>query len=321
MVVKMELIFIGYIMDLVLGDPYFIPHPIRFIGKCIGILEKRLRIIFKERSKEKIGGILLALGIIGSTYLMTYWILKLAGIFSLALVKMIAIFWIFQILAAKSLAVESRKVYYPLKEDNLSQARKFLSYIVGRDTQELNKDEITRATVETIAENISDGIIAPLFYIFIGGAPLGMAYKAINTLDSMVGYKNEKYINFGWASAKIDDLANYIPARITAFCIVIASFFLKMDFRNSFKILLRDRKNHSSPNAGYPEAAVAGALGVQLGGTNVYFGKPVVKPTIGDKKRDLEIEDINRTIKIMYVASFIGICIFGFIGYLLREFF
>jgi adenosylcobinamide-phosphate synthase len=148
-----------------------------------------------------------------------------------------------------------------------------------------------------------------------------MAYKAINTLDSMVGYKNEKYINFGWASAKIDDLANYIPARITAFCIVIASFFLKMDFRNSFKILLRDRKNHSSPNAGYPEAAVAGALGVQLGGTNVYFGKPVVKPTIGDKKRDLEIEDINRTIKIMYVASFIGICIFGFIGYLLREFF
>ncbi len=311
----MELIFIGYFLDIIFGDPYWIPHPIIFIGKSISRLEKLLRGYFDKDRKAKIGGVILASVIIAGTYLTTFSILYILRKYSTLLVSGVEIFMIFQILAAKSLAKESRKVYYPLVEGDILKARKFLSYIVGRDTSSLNADEITRATVETVAENSADGIIAPLFYIFIGGAPLGMAYKAINTLDSMVGYKNDKYIDFGWASAKIDDLANFVPARLTGILIVLASIVLNVDYKNSFKILLRDRKNHSSPNCAYPEGAVAGALNIQLGGTNIYFGKSVYKPTIGDENRELDFEDINRTIKLMYVASFFCVCLLGIIKY------
>lgn len=315
LVSRMELIFIGYLLDIAFGDPYWLPHPIRFIGKGIKNCERVLRKIFHDGKKAKIGGVILASVIIISTYLITFLVLNTSKMYSSLFGNLLEAFMIFQILATKSLAKESRKVYYPLKEKDLLKARKFVSYIVGRDTNYLDEEGITRATVETVAENISDGIIAPLFYIFIGGAPLGMAYKAINTLDSMVGYKNEKYKYFGWASAKIDDLANFIPARLTAVLIIFASMLLRYDYKNSFNITLRDRKNHSSPNCGYPEAAVAGALRVQLGGTNIYFGESVYKPTIGDKIRELEFEDINRTITIMYVASFLGICLFGLIKY------
>jgi len=307
----MELIFIGYFLDIAFGDPYWIPHPIIFIGKGISKLEAYLRSFFDKDRKAKLGGVILAVVIIIGTYLIASSMLHIIKIYSPLLSKLVEVFMIFQILAAKSLAKESRKVYYPLKEGNIQEARRFLSYIVGRDTTNLEEEGITRAAVETVAENISDGIIAPLFYIFIGGAPLGMAYKAVNTLDSMVGYKNEKYKDFGWASAKIDDAANFIPARLTGILIVIASLLLRYDFKSSFKILLRDRKNHSSPNCGYPEAATAGALNVQLGGTNIYFGKPVYKPTIGDKIRALDFDDINRTIRIMYVTSFLGVCLMG----------
>lgn len=315
----MELIFIGYLLDLIFGDPYWIPHPIRFIGKGISKFEGFLRRFFQQGNKLRLGGVILAIGIIASTYLITFATLALLKSLNLSLAKAVEAFMIFQILATKSLAKESRKVYQPLKERNLQEARKFLSYIVGRDTASLQQDEITRATVETVAENISDGIIAPLLYIFIGGAPLGMAYKAINTLDSMVGYKNDKYRYFGWASAKIDDIANFIPARLTGILITLSTLFLRYDTKNSVKVLQRDRKNHSSPNAGYPEAAVAGALGIQLGGTNIYFGKPVFKPTIGNKLRNIEIEDINRTIRIMYVTSFLGVCFFGLVKYIILR--
>lgn len=311
----MELIFIGYFLDLLFGDPYWIPHPIRFIGKGIKNLEGLLRNYFDEGKKAKVGGVILAAAIITSTYSITFAILKTLEIYSGLFAGVVEAFMIFQILATKSLSKESRKVYYPLKDGDILKARKFVGYIVGRDTNYLDEGGITRATVETVAENISDGIIAPLIYIFIGGAPLGMAYKAINTLDSMVGYKNEKYKYFGWASAKIDDLANFIPARVTAILIILASMLLRYDYKSSIKITLRDRKNHSSPNCGYPEAAVAGALNVQLGGTNIYFGKSVFKPTIGDRIRNLEFEDINRTIRIMYVSSFLGVCIFGLVKY------
>ncbi|RKD22502.1 cobalamin biosynthesis protein [Caminicella sporogenes] len=309
-------IFTGYFMDLIFGDPYWLFHPIKFIGMLIKRLEKLLRKIFKKR--EKIGGIVLALSTIGLVYFITYSILSMARALNPLLENVVKTFMVFQILATKSLDVESRKVYYPLKEGNLLRARKFLSYIVGRDTENLSKREIIRATVETIAENISDGIIAPLFYIFLGGAALGMTYKAVNTLDSMVGYKNDKYIDFGWASARIDDIVNYIPARITSIFIVIASAVLGFNYKKSFKILIRDGRNHSSPNAGYPEAAVAGALGIQLGGTNVYFGKPVYKPTIGDEKKSLEVEDIDKTIRIMYLTSFVGICIFALVKFIIN---
>ncbi|SHJ84374.1 adenosylcobinamide-phosphate synthase CbiB [Paramaledivibacter caminithermalis] len=313
----MELIIIGYVLDLIFGDPYWIPHPIIFIGKGISKFEGLLRKIFKEDESLRLGGIVLAVGIVISTYFITFSLLAFIKTLNFGLSKAVEAFMIFQILATKSLAKESIKVYYPLKERNLSDARKLLSYIVGRDTTNLEQNEITRATVETIAENISDGIIAPLLYTFIGGAPLGMAYKAINTLDSMVGYKNDKYRYFGWASAKIDDVANFIPARLTGVLIIAASLFLGYDTKNSLKIFLRDRKNHSSPNAGYPEAAVAGALNIQLGGTNIYFGKPVFKPTIGDKLRNIEIEDIKKTISIMYMTSFLGVCLLGIIKFVI----
>lgn len=316
----MEIIFIGYCLDLILGDPYLIPHPIRFIGKGISKFEEILRRIFKQDKKLRLAGVLLALGIITSTYIITFLILLIFKSINSSLAMAAQAFMIFQILATNSLAKESRKVYYPLKERKLPEARKFLSYIVGRDTASLQEKEITRATVETVAENISDGIIAPLLYIFIGGAPLGMAYKAVNTLDSMVGYKNDRYKELGWASAKIDDIANFLPARLTGLLIILSTIFLRYDKKNSIKILLRDRKNHSSPNAGYPEAAVAGSLGIQLGGTNIYFGEPVYKPTIGDNLRDIEIKDINRTIRIMYVTSFLGICLLGIIKYYLSIF-
>ncbi|MCT4562984.1 MAG: adenosylcobinamide-phosphate synthase CbiB [Maledivibacter sp.] len=316
----MEHIFIGYFLDIVFGDPYWIPHPIRFIGKGISKFEVFLRRFFKQEKELKLGGVILAIGIIGSTYLITFLTLTLLKNFSQPAAMVVETFMIFQILAAKSLSKESRKVYYPLKEEDIPGARKFLSYIVGRDTAGLDGEEITRATVETVAENISDGIIAPLVYIFIGGAPLGMAYKAINTLDSMVGYKNDRYKDFGWASAKIDDIANFIPARLTGALITLSCIFLRYDTKNSLNILIRDRKNHSSPNAGYPESAVAGALGIQLGGTNIYFGKSVYKPTIGDKLRNIDIEDINRTIRIMYLSSFLGIFLLGIIKYFMDLF-
>ena len=203
-----------------------------------------------------------------------------------------------------------------MKTGDLEKSRIQLSYIVGRDTTNLNEKEIVRATVETVAENTVDGIIAPLFYGFIGRAPLAMAYKAVNTLDSTVGYKNDKYYYLGFASAKIDDIANYIPARLGVILLPLGSLFTGFNFKDALKIGIRDRKNHKSPNCAFSEGAVAGALGIQLGGTNVYFGKEVYKPTIGDKTREIEIEDIVRTNKIMYSSSIISIIIFTVAYYL-----
>ncbi|MEW9122156.1 MAG: adenosylcobinamide-phosphate synthase CbiB [Thermotaleaceae bacterium] len=303
-------ILIGYLSDLIFGDPYWIPHPIRFIGAGISKTEAVLRRFFKGQVREKIGGAILTIVIVVGSYFIPFFLLRGTDKIHPYLSMIVETFLIFQILATKSLDVESRKVYTQLKNNDIFEARKFLSYIVGRDTTELNEKEIARGAIETVAENISDGIIGPLFYIFIGGAPLGMAYKAINTLDSMVGYKNEKYLYFGRASAKLDDLMNLLPARLTAVFIIIAAAILRYDWRNSFKILKRDRRNHKSPNSGYPEAAVAGALNIQIGGTNSYFGQLMDKPTIGDKRKELEKEDILRTIQIMYTSSAVGLLFF-----------
>lgn len=311
-------IFIGYICDLIFGDPYWIPHPIRFIGNGISSTERKLRKFFRGATQEKIGGILLAVVVVSSSYLATFLLLWFAQKLHPAIGFAVETFLIFQILATKSLDIESRKVYTQLEQGNILEARKYLSYIVGRDTTHLDEKEIVRGAVETVSENISDGIIGPLMYIFIGGAPLGMAYKAVNTLDSMVGYKNEKYLHFGWASAKLDDLANIIPARLTAFFIVISAGVLRYDWLNSFKILKRDRRNHKSPNSGYPEAAVAGALNIQIGGTNSYFGQVMEKPTIGDKSKELDKGDLLQTIKIMYGASAVGVFFFSIIRWMVN---
>lgn len=289
-------IYIGYIIDLIIGDPYSFPHPVIYIGKLIKVVENNIRKIFKDEKHLKLAGFILWFITVGLTYLVTYLIIRISK-FSMITFFIVNSFIIYTTLATKCLKDEAVKIYNVLKSGDIKESRKQLSYIVGRDTSNLNEAEIIRATVETVAENTVDGIISPIFYVFIGGAPLAMAYKAVNTLDSMVGYKNDKYINLGFASAKIDDIANYIPARICVIFMTLASFVLRFDYKRCFKIAIRDRKNHKSPNCAYSEGAVAGALGIQLGGTNIYFGKLVYKPTIGDKGRDIEIEDIKKQIK------------------------
>ena len=292
-------IYIGYIIDLIIGDPYSFPHPVRFIGKLIKITEDQIRKVAKNDKALKIGGFILWFITVGVTYLVTFLIANS--------------FLIYTTLATKCLKDEAVKIYEVLKTKDIEKARVQVSYIVGRDTTHLDEGEIIRATVETVAENTVDGIIAPMFYAFIGGAPLAMAYKAINTLDSTVGYKNDKYKDLGFASAKIDDIANFIPARISSILMAIGSFILKYNYKDALKISIRDRKNHKSPNCAYPEGAVAGALGIQLGGTNIYFGKAVYKPTIGDKHREIEVDDIVKTNKIMYATSIISIVVFTII--------
>lgn len=299
----------AYVLDLIFGDPYSFPHPVRYMGKLIRWTEKKIRAAVRDNRELKIGGFVLWGVTVGTTFAVTYAVVKLSSIHP-AIHFVVNSLLLYTTLATKCLADEAKKVMKVLKTGTIEEARVQLSYIVGRDTTHLSESEIIRATVETVSENTVDGIIAPLFYAFIGGAPLAFAYKAINTLDSTVGYKNEKYADIGFASAKIDDVANYIPARITALLMTIASLLLRWDYKNCLKIAIRDRKNHKSPNCAYAEGAVAGALGIQLGGINVYFGEVVYKPTIGDRKRDLEAADIERTNQIMYMTSLVGLIIF-----------
>ena len=209
-------------------------------------------------------------------------------------------------ISSKGLKVEGLKVIKVLESGDIEGARKQLSYIVGRDTEALDEEGIIRAVIETVAENTSDGIIAPLLFGALGGAPLAMTYKAVNTCDSMFGYKNDKYIDFGLVSAKMDDLFNYIPARLTGYLVIFAAFILGLDYKNSYRIYKRDRYNHTSPNSAHPESAVAGALGIRLGGANYYFGKIVEKPTIGDKNKVIEISDLYKTNNILLVVTLLG---------------
>ena len=302
-------LYIGYIIDLIIGDPYSFPHPVKYIGKLIKVVENFVRKTAKTDRGLKIGGFFLWFVTVGTTFAVTYLVMRLAR-FNTVVYVIINSIVIYTTLATKCLKDEAKKIYEVLKTGDLQKSRTQLSYIVGRDTANLDEKEIIRATVETVAENTVDGLIAPLFYAFIGGAPLAMAYKAINTLDSTVGYKNEKYLHIGFASAKIDDIANFIPSRIAVILFTIGNFFLRNDYKNCFKIAIRDRKNHKSPNCAFSEGAVAGALGIQLGGTNVYFGETVYKPTIGDKTREIEVEDIARTNKILYATSLTSMVVF-----------
>lgn len=322
-------IIIGFILDLIFGDPYFMPHPIRFIGNLVRKtestlrgLEKRypLKFIQSKDKREKICGGMLWIIVVFTTFLSIFLILFLCHKVNNILFHMVNIYFIYSSLAAKCLAFEGKKIYKSLEAKDLKQSRINLSYIVGRETLNLSEEEIIKATVETISENTVDGIISPLLYGVVGGifgiaAPLAYAYKAINTLDSMVGYKNDKYLNYGFVSAKIDDLANYIPARITGLTMVLSAFILRLNYKNSFKILVRDRRNHKSPNCAYPESAIAGALGLELGGSHIYFGKLVEKPTIGDEIRKPINNDIILSCKVMYVTAIILLIIFTIISY------
>ena len=306
---------IGMILDWIFGDPVWLYHPVRIIGKWISFLEKILRKFAgdQEGNEKKLliaGGILWILVILASAAV-PMGILYLAEKFSPCAAFVLECFWCYQLLAARSLGKESKKVYKKLIQDDLPGARLAVSMIVGRDTENLTVEGVTKAAVETVAENTNDGVIAPLIYMLIGGPILGFVYKAVNTMDSMLGYKNEKYLYFGRVAAKMDDVAGFIPARISALLMILASCLLGMDGKNALWIWKRDRRKHASPNAAQTEAVCAGALQVQLAGDAWYFGKKHEKDTIGDPIREIEPRDILRSEKLMIGTEVLTFLLFG----------
>ena len=276
-------------------------------GSCcaVGFLHQN-----KNKREVLAGGILWILTV-SLSFLVPAVLLFAAGKVHPAVRFLLETFWCYQIFAARCLVGESRKVYQKLKEDDLPGARKAVSMIVGRDTENLTAEGVTKAAVETVAENTSDGVTAPLLFLLIGGAPLGFLYKAVNTMDSMLGYKNEKYLYFGRIPAKMDDVFNYIPARLTAWFMIVAAFLTGMDGKNAWKIYLRDKRKHASPNSAQSESVCAGALDVQLAGDAVYFGKIYKKDYIGDAIRKIEPEDILRAGKLMYMTTILMMVVFG----------
>lgn len=308
--------FLGFLLDLALGDPHFFPHPIRLIGRLITGLEKSLRTKKKKTEKNMsinhdrrelwqgaalVTVVLLSVAVVVSILLLTAYQLHLyVGM-------VVECFMTYQILAVKCLKVESMKVYRCLREGNLEQARNAVSMIVGRDTACLEEEGVAKAAIETVAENTSDGVVAPMLYLMIGGPVLGFAYKAVNTMDSMIGYKNEKYLYFGRAAAKLDDIVNFIPARIGACLMLAACSFAGSDFsvKGAWRIYQRDRRKHASPNSAQTESVCAGALGIRLAGDASYFGEMVRKPYIGDALREAEYEDIKRVNRLLYGTAWL----------------
>ena len=307
-------LLIGFVIDCIVGDPHSIPHPIVFIGNLISVCEKILRKIFPKTPKgERTAGIFLAVIVILISAAIPMTILIVCRKIHLILYIAAESVMSWQILAAKSLRTESMKVYKSLRKGYIEEARFNVSMIVGRDTAVLDEAGITKAAVETVAENTSDGVIAPMIYCVIGGAVLGFAYKAVNTMDSMVGYKNDKYINFGRFAAKLDDAVNYIPARLSAMIMILSCVFIRCDFRNAWRIWSRDRRKHASPNSAQTESVCAGALDIQLAGDAWYHGTLHKKDYIGDYIRDVEVEDIRRVNRLMYAAAIISLILFTLI--------
>ena len=294
----------GFLLDLLLGDPYWMPHPVRWMGAAIVRLERLLRRLFPDTPRgRRAAGVVLAILLPLLAFGLSLDVLLLCGLVSPWLRFAVETFWCYQVVATKALRVESTKVRRELERGDLPAARRAVSMIVGRDTDCLTEEGVAKAAVETVAENSSDGVIAPLFYLAIGGAPLGLCYKAVNTLDSMVGYKNDKYLDFGRASAKLDDVWNFVPARLAALVTVLASFLCGLDGKNGWRIFRRDRKKSASPNSAQTESVYAGALGLQLLGDAVYFGKTVRKAPIGEPLRAIAPRDIARANRLLYVSA------------------
>ncbi len=307
---------IAILLDLLIGDPPNWPHPIRFFGWIIAKLEKVVR---KHIKNLYMGGFLLLLSSIVCALLP---VLLLKAIIPPFLYNFIEIYWLYTFLASRCLADEARKVKRELDRGDLESARIKLSYLVGRDTKTLSESDVTRGVIETVAENTIDGVLAPLFFMIIG-IPFGLSveltliYKMINTLDSMVGYIQPPYKEIGFASAKMDDLVNFIPARLGAIVMLLSGALLGKDFINGYKIFIRDRKNHKSPNSGHPESSIAGLFGIQLGGSNHYFGTLVIKPTLGDAKNQVMPQHINGTIQVMIVSELLVVAICCLVAILL----
>ena len=300
----------GFVLDALFGDPAWLPHPVVYMGKAISKLEKFLRPRLPRTPQgELLGGAIVAFCLPVGTFLLTGLVCWGAARLHPLLGLAVQMFWCGQALAARGLVQESTNVYKELKKPDLPGARKAVSRIVGRDTAELTAEGVTKAAVETVAENASDGVIAPLLYMLIGGAPLALTYKAINTMDSMLGYKNEKYLYFGRVPAKLDDVANYIPSRLAGLLWVAAAVLTGNSARGAWKIWRRDRRRHASPNSAQTESACAGALGVQLAGPAYYFGQYYPKLTIGDALRPIEPEDILRANRMMVAESILALAI------------
>jgi len=292
-------ILIAILLDQLLGDPRWLPHPVRIIGAACNGCERITRAVLPPFAAG-ICTVVLILGLTGAT---TWAVVAGANLLHPWLGNAVSILLLYTTIAARDLVSHSRQVFAALAAGDLDESRKRVGMIVGRDTADLNEEGVARATVESVAESMVDGVTAPLFFAVLGGPMAAMLYKAVNTMDSMFGYKNERYLTFGWGAARLDDLANFIPARITSLMIPAAAFLLRLDPKGAFSILLRDRFRHASPNSGHTEAAVAGALGVQFGGTNSYFGKLVEKPTIGEATRPIDPRDILRANRLMLLTS------------------
>ena len=316
-------IVMGFLLDLWLADPAWMPHPVVIMGKCITGLEKFLRARFPATPEgERAAGRVLAVVLPVGTLLLTAAVCLVANRLHPLLGLAVQTIWCWQALAVKGLAVESRRVYGCLAAEDLPGARKAVARIVGRDTQNLTEEGVTKAAIETVAENFSDGVVAPLVYMLIGGAPLALCYKAINTMDSMVGYKNQRYLHFGRAAARLDDAANFLPSRLAALFWILAAALTGQDGKNAWRIWRRDRRNHASPNSAQTESACAGALGVQLAGPAYYFGEYYDKPTIGDARRAVEPQDILRANRMLFAGAFaallVGLLLRGSILFFLR---
>ena len=310
-------LLLGFCVDLVVGDPRCLPHPVQGMGWLIGKLEPPLRAVFPKTERGELhAGVCLVLLVVGLTGLATGLVLWAAGLVHPALRAVLEVVICWQILAAKSLRTETMKVVRALERGSLEDGRRAVSMVVGRDTDQLTEEEVLAADVETVAENAADGILAPLLWAAVLGPVGGMCYKAVNTMDSMVGYQNDKYLYFGRAAALLDDVCNFLPARIAGLLMCLAAY-LGFDGKNAFRIFFRDRKNHKSPNSAHTEAACAGALGLQLGGTHLYFGKPVEKPTIGDPVRPICREDVKRANDLALMTSVLALVLFDIIPLLL----
>ncbi|MCW7549755.1 adenosylcobinamide-phosphate synthase CbiB [Photorhabdus sp. APURE] len=309
--------FAAFLLDSWLGDPPHWPHPVRWIGKLISLVQQAVRRCCHSERALKVGGAGLWIVVVGLTWLVSWGCLWLMNSIHPWVGWLVEVWMIYTLLAGRCLSDAALEVHSVLQQGSLDESRQQLSWIVGRDTSQLDAPQITRAVVETVAENSVDGVIAPLFFLMIGGAPLAMAYKAVNTLDSMVGYKTQEYRAIGYVSARMDDLANWLPARLSWLLLSAAAWFIRLDFRQALRIGWRDRYQHTSPNCGWPEATVAGALGIRLGGPNCYFGERVDKPWIGDERRKIALTDIPRSIHLMMIASQLALLLFALLRLLL----
>jgi adenosylcobinamide-phosphate synthase len=298
-------VFFGFLLDQLLGDPPQWPHPIVGIGKAVAGLERLLN--HGSQTARRLKGVLLTIIVVGGTYLLTYFVVRAANAVHPLLGLAVNAYLIFTTLAAKSLLDAGRAVLVPLTKGELQEARSKLSWFVSRDTSQLSEDEIVRGTIETLAENFVDGILSPLLYAALGGAPLAMAFKAISTLDSMVGYRNEQYEHFGWFSARFDDWANYIPARLSVILLLFAGFLKHLPVNSAFKIWKRDASSHPSPNGGNPESIVAGLLGVRLGGINIYHGRPHHRAEMGESLHPMNSADIIVCRQLVRTATWLSL--------------